>query len=623
MNPQTAFARFVCLALLALPFSAQAKANAAEAGDWANALKPAGSTAPPLAVVADGAPRYAILLPVTPAAPERKAAADLQEWVKEITGAALPIATEDKRPDGVSRFISVGNTELLKQTAGVGNGEDLADEGYQIAVSGEHLLLRGGRTRGIVNAVYALLEEDLGCRWYTRAGDAKLPPKSNSLTLTVVPRSYVPRLKLRDPHYFAAFEPVWSLRNRTNAPNAAVPEDAGGHVDYAAYFVHTHAMLLDQGEIANHPEYFAQDAGGKRYAAQLCATNPDVARVVAENALNFLAKSPHAEIISISKNDNAGDQICHCPTCAKLRKDEGGSDAANQLVLVNKVAEAVEAKYPRVTIDTLAYLETSRVPRTIRPRPNVAVRFCNDAGGAWSYPFRTARELKTAELAKAWSAVHDRIYVWDYSANFSHYLAPMPNFDVVADNLRFWVENRAEGVLMQGAYQGVGERDEMRAWVFAKLMWDPSRDVQALTRDFIRGYYGKAAGPIEEYDALLNGLRTEHKDYFAGAMGIRYDMNAPFLSKSFLNRATQLFADAAKLAEGDERLLHRVERAELPILYVKLCQGPSVIGQEMGRCLDRFEKIARREKLAYLAEGGSDFEAKLAAFRQQVPKPAP
>ena len=43
----------------------------------------------------------------------------------------------------------------------------------------------------------------------------------------------------------------------------------------------------------------------------------------------------------------------------------------------------------------------------------------------------------------------------------------------------------------------------------------------------------------------------------------------------------------------------------------------------MGPCLDRFEKIARREKLAYLAEGGSDFEAKLAAFRQQVPKPAP
>ena len=41
----------------------------------------------------------------------------------------------------------------------------------------------------------------------------------------------------------------------------------------------------------------------------------------------------------------------------------------------------------------------------------------------------------------------------------------------------------------------------------------------------------------------------------------------------------------------------------------------------MGSCLDRFEQIARREKVVYLAEGGSDFEAKLNAWRQQVPKP--
>ena len=55
---------------------------------------------------------------------------------------------------------------------------------------------------------------------------------------------------------------------------------------------------------------------------------------------------------------------------------------------------------------------------------------------------------------KQWSAVHDRIYVWDYNVNFSHYLAPMPNMDVIADNIRFWVENKAEGVMTQGGYQG-------------------------------------------------------------------------------------------------------------------------------------------------------------------------
>ena len=70
-------------------------------------------------------------------------------------------------------------------------------------------------------------------------------------------------------------------------------------------------MLLNQGLIKDHPEYFAVDAGGTGYAARLCTTNPDVAKIVAENVLEYLKEKPHAEIISISKNDNAGDQICH------------------------------------------------------------------------------------------------------------------------------------------------------------------------------------------------------------------------------------------------------------------------------------------------------------------------
>ena len=61
-------------------------AGTAQAGDWVNALTPAGPAAPPLTIVADGTPRYAILLPAAPTAPERKAATDLREWLKQMTG---------------------------------------------------------------------------------------------------------------------------------------------------------------------------------------------------------------------------------------------------------------------------------------------------------------------------------------------------------------------------------------------------------------------------------------------------------------------------------------------------------------------------------------------------------
>ena len=57
----------------------------------------------------------------------------------------------------------------------------------------------------------------------------------------------------------------------------------------------------------------------------------------------------------------------------------------------------------------------------------------------------------------------------------------MPNMDVIADNIRFWVESGAVGVMTQGGYQSTSERDELRSWVIAKLMWDPSRDVNGVT----------------------------------------------------------------------------------------------------------------------------------------------
>jgi hypothetical protein len=37
--------------------------------------------------------------------------------------------------------------------------------------------------------------------------------------------------------------------------------------------------------------------------------------------------------------------------------------------------------------------------------------------------------------------------------------------------------------------------------------------------------------------------------------------------------------------------------------------------------VDRFERIARREKIQYLQEGGPDFEPKLAGYKSRIPKP--
>jgi hypothetical protein len=393
-----------------------------------------------------------------------------------------------------------------------------------------------------------------------------------------------------------------------------VPEECGGHMDYDGMFVHTASQIIPPGKyFSEHPEYFAQAADGKRVTSQICPTNPAVATIAIDYVRQVLKRSPQTEIVSVSKNDNT--EICHCERCVKLR-DAEGSDMANQLVLVNQVAKAIEKEHPGVIIDTLAYLETISVPRTMRPRKNVAIRLCNDAVGSWVHPFTPAEQCDVARLVQAWSAVHDRIYIWDYSVNFSHYLAPMPNLDVMAANIRFWTANHAEGVMLQGGYQGPAEQDELKCWVTSKVLWDPSRDEKALAQDFIWGHYGRAAAAIAEYNALLYRARQEHAREMASPPGgIRYPMDAPFLTKAFVAKATELFARAKQLAKGDEQLARRVERAELPILYVKCVRGPEFVGGDYAEVVGEFERVARREKVQYLQEGGADFERKLAEYK--------
>jgi hypothetical protein len=571
--------------------------------EWQNSLKPTGSPAGAIILVKDGKSACPLVLPANATKIEKNAAAELQHWIEQITTARPEITTANHGP-----------SVRLRTDASLG------EEGYRIAMEGDDLVLSGGTGRGIVNAVYALLEEDIGCRFYT-ADSIKLP-KVTTLSVQPVARSYVPKLKLRDPFYQVAFDSAWSLRNRTNAPHAVVSEELGGRVDYDGLFVHTHAKLLPPDKyFAEHPDYFALNSSGKRYKQQLCPTHPEVAKIVAQAVLDTLEKNPHTEIVSVSKNDSPGDQICYCDRCRKIRAAEG-SEIGCQLVLVNAVAEAVEKQYPHVVIDTLAYLDTVQPPKHMRPRANVAIRLCNDRVGAMTHPFTPAEKCEIAKTIDGWSKIHNRIYIWDYNSNFAHYLAPMPNVDVMADNIRFWVKNHAEGVMLEGGNSGPAEGDEMKSWVTSKLLWDPSRDEKALAQDFIWGHYGPAAPALAEYEELLNGLRKSHAaEMESPAGGIYYRMDVPFYTKDFIEKATSIFARAKQSAAGDEPILGRVERAELPILYVKCWRGPKFAGPTYADDVAEFERIGRRVGIHVLSEGRANFESVVAAWKQRIPKP--
>lgn len=591
--------------------------SSADAGQWKNSLKPIGDPGQEITLASEGATSYQILIPSNPTAMDVKAAEDLARWLNEMTGAEIPVAREGGAPE---KFISVGQTQLAAD-AGISPGSpDLGRDGYCIAQRGENLFLLGGSRHGPINAVYALLEEDLGCRWY----DAHTPmiPKIERLTFQPVPRSFKPALDIRDPYYFEAFNGEWSLRNRTNGNRSNIPVEYGGF-SWApqGWLGHGFSRILPQGEqFKEHPEYYAL-IDGERSIRQLCLANKDVLKLTIAKALETLRKDPGASLISISDYDGGGH--CQCPECKALDDANGGRPSGSMITFVNKVAEAIEAEFPRVTVTAAAYLDRIDPPTKVRPRKNVAIQLCNDLH-AWRWPLvdfaSSPRPLSKQyrDAVEGWSKICEQILIWDYTANFEHYIGPMPNMHVIAPSVNFYLRNHVSGILLQGSYQGPGgERAAMRAWVMAKFLWNPEWNINELQRDFVYGYYGESAEPIWQYYQLLETSGRAVQDKVGEVGGIRFAMTAPFITPEFISRADELFAKALSLAKTDQ-IRNRVLLEKLPIIYVKLVRHRELAGGQMNALIDEFEQITSQSGVEFIKEGSPDVKRKIAYWRSMA-----
>ena len=565
---------------------------------WDNALQPVGE-AVELTLARDGRALHNILLPEAPTSQEQAAADELARWLGEMTGGSFAVRAEG-RDEELGPVISVGRTQRRRDAGLVDMDQGLGLEGYAIAVRGQDLFLAGGSGRGPITAAMALLEEDLGCRWYTATGYRI--PSTPTLQARVVPREYTPILEVRDPFSFVSNQPEWAVRNRANPYWATLPPEQGGNLSYApGWFVHTYTNILASTD-ANFeacPECFMLDEDGTRSSRQLCPTHPHVVELAIARVGEVLGAHPEAELVSVSQNDIRG--FCHCDRCMALIDPEG-TPAAALLYLVNAVADAVAQEHPDVTITTLGYQDTVPATRTMKPAPNVAIRLATDV--MWADPFAPAATSETFMAAlTGWARVTERIHIWDYQVNFGDYFQAWPSFHAKAQNLRLFAQNHVTGVMVQGAYQAPGnERQLMRAWVFAKLLWDPSREVWPLMQDFVRGYFGPAAEPIEAYNRMLYECGLKHQGVIDCVGG-----------ETFVGRAGALF-DAAEdraRAAGDDEVLARVELARLPVLdmALPLARGRWIASEsdadlaQYTDMMDRFSEAATRAGARQYSEG--------------------
>lgn len=519
--------------------------------------------AAPVPIASQGASAFVIRLCSSATPAEQHAARELQQALRSIAGAELSIQTGGAVPP---QALLVGRDAETDKLAPDVDWAGLGPEGFVVRTIGANLLLAGGRPRGTLYAVCSFLDQELGCRWF--APDCAVLPPQPTLTLPEVNRRFVPRLEYRETFSHSAFDGDWSARNFNNGHAARLQEQHGGKTVYEG-FVHTFFPLLPPDTyFATHPEWYSEIKGQRTsQRSQLCLTNPEVVRAVTEAVRGWLHKNPKASIVSVSQNDWRGS--CECTACKAVDTEEGSPSGA-LIRFVNQVAEAIESEFPQVAVDTLAYQYTRKPPLLARPRPNVIVRLCS-IECCFSHPLERCPENAAfvADIV-GWSKICNRLYIWDYVTNFSHYLLPHPNLDALEPNIRFFVDHGVKGIFEQGEYQSLGgEMLELRSYVIARLLRDPGYGARRSMDEFLPAYYGAAAEPIRRYLRLLHDKVAKDNIH----VHCYVQPNAPCFTPELMAEAETLFQEAERLVAGDAVRLSRVRLAHLPVQFVMLERG--------------------------------------------------
>lgn len=556
-----------------------------------------------------GQSAYRIQIPAKATKQEIKASLIIQDYFKRVSGIELAIDNSDQFADSALIFLQ----ELRE---GTGQGEGISpDERYSIRVVGKRVMVCGGADHGLLFGAYAFAEQVLGCRKLD--GGEAYTPRQEEIRLdknfvTEASPAFVYRevffpesldQEYLDWHGLHRFEERWGLWGHSF--DKLIPP--------ARYF-------------HDHPEYYAL-INGRRVPGQLCLSNDTVFQVVVADLKRRMEDAGELLYWSVSPNDQ-GD-FCTCDRCRIVDEAEGGPQGS-LISFVNRIARV----FPGKRITTLAYNQTKHPPLHIIPEKNVYV-FVSTIDSYRQLPL--SEELSAASFRKdlhGWKALTPNILVWDYVTQFTNYLVPFPNQQTFSANIRFFAQQQVKGLFMQGSGETRSDLQELKSYLLAKLLWNPSISVGKLSEEFIDLYYKKAAPHVKDYvRELQKTLEATHSRL--DIYGNPVTSAAGYLSPVYMDTYSQFMDKADASAEGSSLLVDRVARIRLGHEYVyfqqaryfyreahgiffKADDGQWVAKDGFRDRVSRFCALSGKNGVLKLAEGGLPPDAYLREWEETL-----
>lgn len=550
----------------------------------------------------DGRSDYSIVVANDAPESEQYAAAELQNWIEQVSGAKLPVVDVNSGTKG--KRLIVGYNPLTTKLVPSATKPADRDDSFTWKSVGGDVVFWGGSKRGTLYSVYSFLEKELGCRWFS--SKVSVAPKRSEWNFKKLYNHEEPGIIIRDNCVLdVRVNPVFSARMRNNFIRVPSREEGKTVEGSAEGYWGVHAMgyfISPKDYYATHPEYFSL-IDGKRQSdyAQLCLSNPDVLKICIEKLKGVMRSQPDYLIYSMEQNDNF--KYCTCDKCQAL-VDKYGGQSGIMVWFVNQVADAVKDEFPDKFVGTFAYQYTRHAPKDIKPRENVVIRLCSIECCLMHDYNDCESNTPFMQDMKDWAAIAPHLYIWDYVTDFCLYSLPVPNWKTLQSHIRDFRDSHAIGILEEGDYQTTTcEFREMRSYLLSKLMWNPEANVDSLIVDFSDGYYGAAGKKIREYldveDKYLcrEGMHTGCFAYTSHSM----------YSPEFLREGFRVLEEAKAAVADNPELMARVEKEELGLCILQMERYP-IDGMKNNADM-LFKKIVEREGISKLTEFRNEITA--------------
>jgi len=451
----------------------------------------------------------------------RESVKDFVAILERVSGAKLEIV-KGAPAEGETRLpILIG--ELASEAFGKPEKPYPYRQGFRLVVSPEGLGLAGESDLGTSYAIYTLLHE-LGCRWYLPSALGEVLPSLQTIALPAQDFSTGPDTIYRGLWYC---DNDYARRNRT-----------GGMCLSAG---HALEATVPKKLREEHPEIRAI-INGKPHPQRVKWTHPLVAQAIAQARLAQLKKDPSIQSFSLSPSDGIG-----WDESDDTKYDTGDFDAPAQtvsktdrlMVLANRVAEQVTAKYPHVKFGILAYVDYTRPPVKQKVHPNVVPQIAPITFSR-AHPMADTGEPNNGVLrylVEGWGKVVPATSYYFYGYFLAEVSSPNPmitkwGLDIPyvyeKGNCKYWQPETITNfeTSMHALYLGL------------RMAWNTQEDPQAVIAELHDRFYGNAGKRMSDYWHFIDEVWVTTPEYAGCGFGHLRRWTAARLKKArrLLNR---------------------------------------------------------------------------------------